>query len=100
VFDNTDDINMWTSQIGFTRGFERLIDYLPKSKHRYVLFTSRDRKTAVKLAQQNVVHLIEIGEDIAMQLLQKYLINPGLVNDSSETKTLLQKLIYLLLAIV
>ncbi|KAH9204602.1 P-loop containing nucleoside triphosphate hydrolase protein [Leptodontidium sp. 2 PMI_412] len=100
VFDNADDINMWTGQVGSKPGSERLIDYLPKSKHGCVLFTSRDKKTAVKLTQQNVVQLTEMGEDIAMQLLQKCLIDPGLVDDSSETKTLLQELTYLPLAIV
>ncbi|KAH9204603.1 hypothetical protein DL95DRAFT_495507 [Leptodontidium sp. 2 PMI_412] len=84
VFDNADDINMWTGQVGSQSGSERLIDYLPKSKHRCILFTSRDRKTAVKLAQQNI----------------KCLIDPGLVNDKSATKTLLQELTYLPLAIV
>jgi hypothetical protein len=79
VFDNADDINMWAGQVGSKPGSDRLIDYLPKSKHGCILFTSRDRKTAVKLAQRNVVQLTEMGEDIAMQLLQKCLIDPGLV---------------------
>ncbi|KAG4427291.1 hypothetical protein IFR05_017226, partial [Cadophora sp. M221] len=100
VFDNADDINMWTGQTGSKPGSDRLIDYLPKSKHGCILFTSRDRKAAVKLAQQNVVQLTEMGEDIAMQLVQKCLINPSLVNDKSDTKTLLQELTYLPLAIV
>ncbi|KAG4434967.1 hypothetical protein IFR05_009548 [Cadophora sp. M221] len=100
VFDNADDLSIWTSQVGSEPGSERLIDYLPKSKRGCVLFTSRDRKTAVKLAQQNIIQLTEMGEEIAMQLLQKCLINPGLVNDSLETKSLLQELTYLPLAIV
>ncbi|KAH9205088.1 P-loop containing nucleoside triphosphate hydrolase protein [Leptodontidium sp. 2 PMI_412] len=100
VFDNADDINMWTGQVGSKPGSKRLIDYLPKSKHGCILFTSRDRKTAVKLAQQNVIQLTEMGEDIATQFLQKCLIDPGLVNDKSDTKTLLQELTYLPLAIV
>ena len=78
----------------------RLIDYLPRSKHGCILFTSRDRKTAVKLAQRNVVQLTEMGEEMAIQLLQKCLIDPGLLNDTLETKTLLQELTYLPLAIV
>ncbi|PVH69398.1 HET-domain-containing protein [Cadophora sp. DSE1049] len=100
VFDNADDINMWTGQVESKPGSEHLIDYLPKSKYGCVLFTSRDRKTAVKLAQQNVIQLTEMGEDIATQLLQKCLIDPGLVNDKSDTKTLLQEVTYLPLAIV
>ncbi|KAH9204034.1 hypothetical protein DL95DRAFT_398836, partial [Leptodontidium sp. 2 PMI_412] len=60
VFDNADDINIWTGQTGSEPGSDRLIDYLPKSEHGCILFTSRDRKTAVKLAQQNVVQLTEM----------------------------------------
>ncbi|KAH6718620.1 hypothetical protein BKA61DRAFT_641030, partial [Leptodontidium sp. MPI-SDFR-AT-0119] len=100
VFDNADDLSMWTSQVGSEPGFERLIDYLPKSKRGCVLFTSRDRKTAVRLAQQNVIQLTEMGEEIAMQLLQKCLIDPDLVENRSTTKTLLRELTYLPLAIV
>ncbi|KAH7336155.1 hypothetical protein BKA65DRAFT_527080 [Rhexocercosporidium sp. MPI-PUGE-AT-0058] len=100
VFDNADDLSMWTSQVGSEPGFERLIDYLPKSKRGCVLFTSRDRKTAAKLAQQNVIQLTEMGEEVAMQLLQKCLIDPGLVENRSVTKTLLRELTYLPLAIV
>ncbi|KAG4431135.1 hypothetical protein IFR05_013384 [Cadophora sp. M221] len=100
VFDNADDINMWTGQVGSKLGSDRLINYLPSSKHGCILFTSRDRKTAVKLAQQNIIQLTEMGEDVALQLLQKCLIDPGLVNDKSNTKTLLQELTYLPLAIV
>ena len=89
VFDNADDFNMWTGQAGPKPGSDRLIDYLPRSKHGCILFTSRDRKTAVKLAQRNIVQLTEMGEEMAMQLLQKCLIDPGLLNDTLETKTLL-----------
>ncbi|KAH7409693.1 hypothetical protein BKA64DRAFT_693472 [Cadophora sp. MPI-SDFR-AT-0126] len=100
IFDNADDFNMWTGKDGPEPGSDRLIDYLPRSTRGSILFTSRDRKTAVKLAQQNVVHLTEMGEEMAMQMLQKCLIDPGLVNDTLETKTLLQELTYLPLAIV
>jgi hypothetical protein len=50
VFDNADDIDMWIGLAGSVPGSDRLIDYLPKSKHGSILFTSRDRKAAVKLA--------------------------------------------------
>src|ERR1700761_241675 len=59
VFDNADDIEMWTSSSistqesdGLYQRSKRLIDYLPKSKQGSILFTTRDRSIAVKLAQQ------------------------------------------------
>ena len=66
IFDNADDINMWTGQAGSEPGSDRLIDYLPKSEHGCILFTSRDRKAAVKLVQQNIIELPEIGKDTAL----------------------------------
>jgi hypothetical protein len=56
VFDNADDIDMWmykpTSKQGSGR---RLLDYLPQSTQGSIVFTTRDWKTAFKLAPQNVV---------------------------------------------
>jgi hypothetical protein len=77
-----------------------LIEYLPRSKQGCIIFTTRDRKTAVKLAQQNVIEVLEMDEHMAMQLLQKYLINQDLVNNEQDTKALLAQLTYLPLAIV
>ncbi|PMD24975.1 HET-domain-containing protein [Hyaloscypha hepaticicola] len=94
VFDNADDINMWISQSS------RLIDYLPKSEHGCVVFTTRDRKTAVKLAKNNIVEVPEMEETVATQLLQKCLVNPDLVKNRTDTKALLTELTYLPLAIV
>jgi hypothetical protein len=49
VYDNADDINMWI-RAGSESGSGRLIDYLPKSEQGSILFISRNRKVAVKLA--------------------------------------------------
>jgi tetratricopeptide (TPR) repeat protein len=100
VFDNADDIDMWITKLGSEPRSGRLIDYLPRSTQGCIIFTTRDRKTAVKLAHQNVVEVPEMDEDIATQLLQKSLVNPGLVNSGSDTKALLKELAYLPLAIV
>ena len=93
VFDNVDDIGMWTTGSG------RLIDYLPRSTQWCIIFTTRDRKTAVKLAYQNIIEMPEMDEDVAIQLLQKRLINPGLVKNQPDTRALLKELTYLPLAI-
>lgn len=99
VFDNADDIDMWISKSHSEQESSRLIDYLPRSEHGCIVFTTRDRKTAVKLAQKNVVEVPEMDEDVAIHLLQKCLVDPDLVNNTSDTKALLQELTYLPLAI-
>jgi hypothetical protein len=60
----------------------------------------RDRKTAVKLAYWNVVEVPEMDEDVAIQLLQKCLLHPDLVENKPDTTALLKELTYLPLAIV
>ena len=67
VFDNADDVNMWITQSGPRSG--HLIDYLPRSEQGCIVFTTCDRKTAVKLAHQNVVEVPGMDEDVAIQLL-------------------------------
>ncbi|CAG8972335.1 hypothetical protein HYALB_00001738 [Hymenoscyphus albidus] len=98
VFDNADDVNMWITQSG--PGSSRLTDYLPRSEQGCIVFTTRDRKTAVKLTRQNIVEVPAMDEDVAIQLLQKCLINPDLVENKSDTTALLKGLTYLPLAIV
>jgi tetratricopeptide (TPR) repeat protein len=99
VFDNADDIDMWVGT-PTEQGTKPLIDYLPRSKLGCIVFTTRDRKTAVKLAQKNVVEVLKMSEDVATIMLQKCLINPDLVNNKTDTSSLLNELIYLPLAIV
>jgi tetratricopeptide (TPR) repeat protein len=100
VFDNADDINMWIAEAGSEPGSDRLIEYLPRSDQGCIMFTSRDRKTAVNLAHQNIVEVPEMDEDVATQLLQKCLVNPSLATSRSDTKVLLEELTYLPLAII
>ncbi|KAF2253361.1 HET-domain-containing protein [Trematosphaeria pertusa] len=103
VFDNADDLDMWIPKTAGQQpghGPRPLVDYLPKSKQGTVVFTTRDRKIAVKLAQPNVVDVPAMGEDAAAELLGKCLINPGLVHHGQETSALLSQLTFLPLAIV
>jgi hypothetical protein len=98
VFDNADDIDMWIGKSRQELGC--LIEYLPKSKRGVIIFTTRDRKTAVKLANQNIVEVPEMDEVAGMQLLQKCLVDRNLVNCQDKPTTLLAQLTYLPLAIV
>ncbi|KAF4215069.1 hypothetical protein CNMCM8980_008758 [Aspergillus fumigatiaffinis] len=103
VFDNADDIDMWITKAGSKQESEQgsrgLVDYLPSSGQGSIIFTTRDRKTAAKLAHQNVVEIGEMDEVAATELLQKSLINPDLVNNRQDTAVLLGELTYLPLAI-
>ena len=100
VFDNADDISMWIDKPRSERDSSCLIEYLPRSKQGCIVFTTRDRKAAVKLAHQNIVDVPEMDEEVAIQLLQNYLVNQDFVNNEQDTKALLTQLTYLPLAIV
>src|ERR1700730_7196027 len=71
IFDNADDIDMWINRNGAKDVPPGLIDCLPQSNRGSLVFTTRSRKVAVKLAQQNVIEVLEMGEDLARQLLRK-----------------------------
>lgn len=94
VFDNADDINMWIREPSC------LADSLPSSKKGCIIFTTRDRKTAVKLASRNLVEVPDMTEDMATQLLKQGLSNQDLANNEQDTKALLEQLACLPLAIV
>ena len=100
VFDNADDIDIWTDKANNTTGSDRRIDYLPKSKHGSVLFTTRSLKAAVKLANRNVVSVGEMGHTMAKHLLEKSLIKQDVLMNDRAIVNLLTKLTYLPLAIV
>ncbi len=104
VFDNADDLDMWISKAGPGLQPEQrshpLINYLPKSKQGAVIFTTRNRKIAVKLAQQNVMDVPAMREDAATQLLMKCLVNTDLAKSQQDTSALLSQLTYLPLAII
>ncbi len=100
VFDNADDIDIWTSKSGSATGSTRRIDYLPKSKHGSILFTTRNQQAAVKLAGTNVLSVDKMDDVLAKRLLEKSLIHQDLLSDSGDTIKLLQLLTFLPLAIV
>ena len=62
VFNNADD-----ARIESARLFKAvsLTEFLLSSKQGAIVFTTANRKTAAKLALQNIVELLEIEQDIA-----------------------------------
>ncbi|KAK6084211.1 hypothetical protein SCUP234_03540 [Seiridium cupressi] len=98
VFDNADDMDMWIDRSAPNSG--RLIDYLPKSGRGSILFTTRDKKTAVRLAGRNIIELSEMDGVGGKQLLRNHLVNQGLLETQGDIRALLAQLTYLPLAIV
>ncbi|KAI4155843.1 MAG: hypothetical protein LQ340_000717 [Diploschistes diacapsis] len=78
----------------------RLIDYLPKSNVGALVFTTRNRKAATKLAGGNVVALAELDELAAKDILRSALIDKQALIDENTTINLLERLTFLPLAIV
>ena len=101
VFDNADDMDMWMSKpVSEQKTPGRLLDYLPKSKQGRIVFTSRDRKVAVKLAPKNVVEVREMNSKVAAELLHKCLAGHDLMASNDDTEALMAELTYLPLAII
>jgi hypothetical protein len=100
IFDNADDTDMWFNNPGNKTAPTCLIDYVPIRSRGSIIFTTRNRKAAVKLAQQNVVEVVEMDDETATQVLRKALIDPEILNNQQMTQELLKRLIFLPLAIV
>jgi tetratricopeptide (TPR) repeat protein len=101
VLDNADDIELWTSPLTSEDGSKCLIDYMPRSRHGAIIWTTRDRKVATAVARENVVTVPQMDESGASEMMQKYLIDPSRIeSDEGLLPGLLRKLTYLPLAIV
>ncbi|GIK00850.1 hypothetical protein Aspvir_004879 [Aspergillus viridinutans] len=96
IFDNADDIEMWTKGSKTT---PPLKDILPQNEDGHILFTSRNRKLAVKLASQEVLSIPEVDPNTAKEIFDKLLIQKGLLQDDCATTALLEQLGFLPLAI-
>ncbi|KAJ5614917.1 FabD/lysophospholipase-like protein [Penicillium hordei] len=99
VLDSADDIDLWTSPLISEVGAKRLIDYMPRSRLGAIIWTTRDRKVATRVAQENVVTVQQMDESGASKMMRNYLINP-IENEEHLLPGLLRKLTYLPLAIV
>ena len=101
VLDNADEVDLWTSPFTSEAGNKRLIDYMPRSRHGAIIWTTRDRKVATTVAREKTVAVPEIDEAGASKMMRNYLINPDLTKAGEDILPgLLQKLTYLPLAIV
>ncbi|KAL6228690.1 hypothetical protein BDW75DRAFT_143238 [Aspergillus navahoensis] len=100
IFDNADDIDMWFGESEGNVEPCRLSAYVPWSRTGSVLFTTRFKKVASKLAMQNVIRVAELDEAGALELLSERLVDKSLLQDRDQAALLLKQLTYLPLAIV
>jgi tetratricopeptide (TPR) repeat protein len=100
VIDNADDIDMVFRQPRGESGARALIDYIPFSLNGSILFTTRNRKAAVKQAAKNTIHVEMMDPDDAKKLLGKSLLRQEALADVEATEQLLNLLGFLPLAII
>jgi hypothetical protein len=74
------------------------MEFLPSSEQGAIVFTAADRKTATKLAPQNIVELAKLEKDIAQRMLVMCFVK--LADEQEEADLLIEELVYLPLAIV
>lgn len=96
VFDNADDAEMWLAANDTAPALE---DMLPQSEQGRILFTTRNRKLAMKLALFNIISIPDIDKDTAIQILGKTLADKDLLKINITAASLLEQLAYLPLAI-
>jgi tetratricopeptide (TPR) repeat protein len=101
IIDNADDTSVVFRQPVEGGLFSpALADYLPSSPDGSVLFTTRNRKIAVKQASSNIICLEMMGPDEAQDLLKRSVVDQDVVSDDAANKELLNLLGFLPLAII
>jgi tetratricopeptide (TPR) repeat protein len=96
IFDNADEFEMWTKGSSIA---PPLRDIIPWSENGHVLFTSRNRQLALKLAGSNVVSVPDVDQKTGKEIFWKLLIRKDLLQDDHVTNALLERLAFLPLAI-
>jgi tetratricopeptide (TPR) repeat protein len=100
IVDNADDSQVLVGVENESHESARLIDYIPHSNKGAILFTTRSRKAATDLTQDNVLELNDMGKAEARQLLARRTTRQALLNDEAAVDVLLETLAGLPLAIV
>ncbi|OJK04913.1 hypothetical protein ASPACDRAFT_49260 [Aspergillus aculeatus ATCC 16872] len=76
-----------------------LRDILPRSANGQIVFTSRNRKLAIKLASPEVLSIPDVDKDTASKMLETLLVQKGLLRDDLLTLAFLEQLDFFPLAI-
>lgn len=77
-----------------------MADFLPESERGHILFTTRSRQIAVKLASSDVIMIPEPDTETAVEILRNSLMKKDLLNDHEAAIALLKELTCLPLAII
>ncbi|OJI82984.1 hypothetical protein ASPTUDRAFT_123282 [Aspergillus tubingensis CBS 134.48] len=91
IFDGADDMDMWMNGSGTTAPLK---DFLPFNRRVRIIFTTRNRKVAVKLASHDVIHVGDLDEAAGVGLLEKSLIQQDLVQDKDAATYLIKQLAF------
>ncbi|GAB7366325.1 hypothetical protein MBLNU230_g8125t1 [Neophaeotheca triangularis] len=89
VVDNADDVGM----------VDHIRPFLPKGEYGLTIFTTRDKKSAQKLAGNHILSLKKMSESTALRVLSKTLDRDLTPKEHDEASALLTELDYLPLAI-
>jgi nucleoside phosphorylase/tetratricopeptide (TPR) repeat protein len=96
IFDNADDMDMWFKGSATALPLKNIV---PRSENGHVLFTSRNRKLAVRVASPNVLSIPDVDHITAMKILENSLIEGSLLHDKHAISALIEQLAFLPLAI-
>lgn len=99
IFDNADDVDVWEDLAG-SNPADDLRNLLPNSPLGSILFTTRSTKVAQSLTVQKVFNVPQMDLKRAMRVLRNLILNKKPLDDEEGTRELLERLIYLPLAIV
>ncbi|RAH46266.1 Pfs, NB-ARC and TPR domain protein [Aspergillus brunneoviolaceus CBS 621.78] len=95
IFDNADEMNMWIKN---SPSAPPLKDIIPQSENGHVLFTSRNRQLALKLAA-NIVSIPDVDQKTGKKIFKEFLVQKDLLQDDLMANILLEQLAFLPLAI-
>ncbi|EEA27372.1 kinesin light chain, putative [Talaromyces marneffei ATCC 18224] len=96
IFDNADDQDMWMKD---TETASALKKSLPRSPQGCILFTTRNRTLAVRLASPYVITASELDEETGLKMLEKSLVHSDQSVEPGAAVILLNQLALLPLAI-
>jgi tetratricopeptide (TPR) repeat protein len=96
IIDNADDASTLFSHFG------GMLDYIPLSRRGYIIFTTRTRAVALRLAERNLISIGELDGVEAAELLQRRLVpeRQQQVGERDTFNAFLAMLTYLPLAII
>jgi hypothetical protein len=90
---------IWICGVGSSAGATELANFLAPSEQGHILFTTRNRKLAVRLASPFVVDVSEPNVETGVKILEEALQKKELLENRDETISLLKQLTFLPLAI-